>query len=178
MPESKTSPRRISAVEKATQALGMRMAGNTYEEIAHSLGYKGASGALYAVEKALDRVPAPEVGKFRKLNLGRLNKIIQVWWPLMLDEDASVADRSVATDKVRGAVHDIRQLYRLDVPAPREPILGSTPDNPLHVSASQGEIDWDAVPWELADRFLAINDELVALQPGSGGLLLDGGSSP
>ena len=47
-----------------------------------------------------------------------------------------------------------------------------------HGSAAPGEIDWDAVPWDLAERFLAIHDELVALQPGSGGLLLDGGSSP
>ena len=176
MPESRTSPRRIGAVEKATQALELRTAGHTYEEIAHSLGYKSASGALYAVEKALDRVPAPEVGKFRKLNLGRLNKILKVWWPLMVG-DVSVADRAVATDKVRGVIHDICRLYRLDVPAPKEPMPGSTPDNPLHVSASQGGIDWDAVPWELAERFLALNDELLALQLVSGGLLLDDGST-
>ena len=44
------------------------MAGQTYPEIARSLSYQSASSALYAVEKALDRVPAPEVGKFWKLN--------------------------------------------------------------------------------------------------------------
>lgn len=176
MPESKTSPRRIGAVEKATQALELRMAGHTFADIARSLGYKNASGALYAVEKSLDRVPAPEVHRFRKLNLGRLNTILRTWWPVMVG-DASVADRAVATDKIRGVIHDIRQMYRLDVPAPKDPTPGSTPDNPLHVSASPGQIDWDAIPWELAERFLALNDELVALQPGSGGLLIDGGDS-
>ena len=176
MPESRTSPRRIGAVEKSVQALELRKAGHTYEEIALSLGYKSASGALYAVEKALDRVPAPEVHRFRKLNLGRLNTILRTWWPVMVG-DASIADRAVATDKIRGVIHDIRQLYRLDVPAPKEPMPGSTPDNPLHVSASPGQIDWDAIPWELAERFLALNDELLALQPASGGLLLDAGVS-
>ena len=72
MPESRTSPRRIGAVEKSVQALELRMPGNTYEEIAQTLGNKSASGALYAAEKALDRVPAPEMSRFRKLNLERL----------------------------------------------------------------------------------------------------------
>lgn len=171
MPESKTSPRRISAVEKGIQALELRTAGHTYEDIARSLGYKSASGALYAVEKALDRVPAPEVHRFRKLNLGRLNKILQVWWPLMVG-DTGVADRAVATDKVRGAIHDIRRLYGLDLPPPKEPLPGSTPDKPLHVSAVPGQIDWSAIPDDLSDRFIEIHEELVALQPNSGGLIV------
>ena len=43
--------------------------------------------------------------------------------------------------------------------------------------ASQGEIDWENIPLDLADRFLELHEELVALQPGSRGLLLDGGST-
>lgn len=42
------------------------------------------------------------------------------------------------------------------------------------VSAVPGEIDWDAIPLDLADRFLALNAEIVALQPGSGGLVVEG----
>ena len=34
--------------------LGLRTSGYTFEEIAQSIGYKSASGDLYAVEKALD----------------------------------------------------------------------------------------------------------------------------
>jgi hypothetical protein len=120
--------------------LGLRTSGYTFEEIAQSIGYKSASGDLYAVEKALDRVPAPEVHKFRKLNLGRLNPILRTWWPLMVG-DRTIADRAVATDRIRGAIHDIRQLYGLDVPIPKEPTPGSTRDNSLHVSAVPGQID-------------------------------------
>lgn len=152
--------------------LGLRTSGYTFEEIAQSIGYKSASGDLYAVEKALDRVPAPEVHKFRKLNLGRLNPILRTWWPLMVG-DRTIADRAVATDRIRGAIHDIRQLYGLDVPIPKEPTPGSTRDNSLHVSAVPGQIDWDAIPDDLAEEFLAFNDKLLARQPGSGGLLID-----
>ena len=91
MLESRTSPRRINAVERQRQALELRMAGQTFEYIAVELGWRSASGALYAVEKALERVPAPEVIRFRKLNLERLNKIIQVWWPILVG-DVTVAD--------------------------------------------------------------------------------------
>jgi len=159
-------------VERQRQALELRMAGQTYEAIARSLSYRSASSALYAVEKALDRVPAPEVDRFRMLNLGRLNKIIQVWWPLMVG-DVAVGDRAVATDKVRAAIHDIRQLYGLDLPAPKEPPPGSTSDKPLHVTAVPGQIDWDAIPDDLAEELLALNAKLVALQPGSGGFVID-----
>jgi hypothetical protein len=48
---------------------------------------------------------------------------------------------------------------------------GSSRDKP--VSVAPGQIDWDNVPLDLAERFLALNDELVAVQPGCGGPLID-----
>ena len=84
---------------------------------------------------ALDRVPAPEVSRFRKLNLERLNTILRTWWPIMIG-DVSVGDRAVASDKIRGVIHDICRLYRLDVPAPKEPMPGSTRDNPFSLTGT------------------------------------------
>ena len=59
--------------------------------------------------------------------------------------------------------------------APKDPVTGNSPATPLYIAP--GSIDWDAIPEDLADRFIAIHDELVALQPGSGGLFVDGGLS-
>ena len=73
MPESKTSKRRISAVVKGTEALGMRMKGHTFDEIAQKLGYASKSGAYGAVMAALDRVPSPQAEQYRSMNLERLN---------------------------------------------------------------------------------------------------------
>lgn len=48
---------------------------------------------------------------------------------------------------------------------------GSSPDNPVYIAP--GQIDWDHVPIELAERFLALNAELKAAQPQSGGLVVE-----
>ena len=53
----------------------------------------------------------------------------------------------------------------------KESLPGSSLATPFHVAPSQ--IDWDAIPDDLAGRFLAITDEIVAFQPGSGGLVVD-----
>ena len=162
MPESRTSPRRIGSVKKATQALELRTSGHTYDEIARTLGYKTASGALYAVEKALDRVPAPEVGKFRKLNLVRLNKILQVWWPVMetgvteVDGETithSFDDRLKATDRVLRTIADIRSLFGLDM---AKPVPGSSPESPMHVApVFTGDLTDEQV-----DALIALDDQM------------------
>lgn len=51
--ESKTSPRRLRAVERQASALGYRKAGFTYGQIADALGYRGRQSAHYAVERAI-----------------------------------------------------------------------------------------------------------------------------
>ncbi len=48
---------------------------------------------------------------------------------------------------------------------------GSSPENPVYIAP--GQIDWDNVPDHLAERFLALNAELKALQPASGGLVVE-----
>ena len=45
--------------------------------------------------------------------------------------------------------------------------------SPLQVPATPGEIDWDAISEDLAEEFLALNARLVALQPSTGGLVVD-----
>jgi hypothetical protein len=51
--ESKTSPRRIAAKRRAAEALRLRAAGATYAAIARHLGYRDASGAWRALDRAL-----------------------------------------------------------------------------------------------------------------------------
>ena len=72
------------------------------------------------------------------------------------------------------------ETKRPEVWKPTEkPELGSAL-NPVHVAAAvaPGTIDWDAIPDDLADRFLALHAELVALQPASGGLVINQDGSP
>ena len=61
----------------------------------------------------------------------------------------------------------------MDVPPPKEPPPGSTPDKPLYVSAVPGEINWDAIPDDIVEEIVALNAKILALQPASGGLVID-----
>ncbi len=47
------------------------------------------------------------------------------------------------------------------------------PDKPLHVSAVPEEIDWDNLPDDIIDEMLALMRRIMALQPSSGGLVID-----
>ena len=110
MPESKLSPRRITAVEKQRRAVELRMAGHTWQTIADTLGYRNHSSAICAVEAALKRTLEPATDSFRALTLERLTKVIQVFWPRMLQGDYSAART------VMQATSDIRKLMGLDSP--------------------------------------------------------------
>ena len=108
--ESKLSPRRIEAQNKQQQALELRMAGRTWQEIAEHLGYKSHTGAYEAVKVALSRSNHEAVGDYRSLTLGRLTKILQVHWPAMLQGDPASSKLCLNTIK------DMRELMGLDSP--------------------------------------------------------------
>ena len=106
--ESKMSPRRIEAVRKQRQALELRMAGRTWQEIADNLGYANHTGAIAAVRTALQSTLQPPADHFRALTFERLTKVLQVHWPLMLQADP------VSTRLCLQVIGDIRQLMGLD----------------------------------------------------------------
>ena len=72
-------------------------------------------------------------------------------------------------DRVMRAMERRAKLLGLDVPPLGLP--GSAPATPLHIAP--GQIDWDAIPEELAEKFLAVHAEIVALQPASGGFVIE-----
>ena len=55
--ESKTSPRRLVAVERQVRALRLRARGHTYGQIAAALGYASRRGAHMAVSRMVRRLP-------------------------------------------------------------------------------------------------------------------------
>ena len=123
MPESKYSPRRIEAVDKQRQAVELRMAGRTWQEIADALGYADHSGAVRAVQDSLQKTLGVPSAEFRELTLERLTKILQVQWPNMLRGEVPAAKLCLQT------IGDMRQLMGVDMPSKVE---HSGPDgNPI-----------------------------------------------
>ena len=88
--ESKTSPRRLAALEKQRKALDLRLAGADFTQIATTLGFRDRSGAFRAVEAAMNRVVQPGAEALRKANMERLNRMRLANWPAAIkgDKDA------------------------------------------------------------------------------------------
>jgi hypothetical protein len=140
MPESKLSPRRIDAMRKQQQALELRMAGRTWQEIGDTLGYANHTGAIAAVKTALQSSLQPPADHFRALTLERLTKVLQVHWPLMLQADA------VSTRLCLQTIGDIRELMGLDSPAKVE-----------HTGADGAPIQHEVMTLDIGDISEAIS---------------------
>lgn len=75
MAESKTSPRRLKAVDKQREALELRKSGWCYADIAEKLGYTTSEGAYQAVKTALDKMLREPAEECRKVEDERLNTL-------------------------------------------------------------------------------------------------------
>lgn len=74
---AKTSPRRISAVLRATRALEMRAGGVSFGRIASVLGFAGRQGAYDACRRALDATLTEPAAHVRTLDLRRLDALFK-----------------------------------------------------------------------------------------------------
>lgn len=81
MAESNTSERMITAAERQVQALALRKAGVSYEQIASALGYASGSGAYQAVHRALRKMLKEPAEEVRDLEVARLDEMLRALWP-------------------------------------------------------------------------------------------------
>ena len=138
--ESKLSPRRIDAQQRQHQAMELRMAGRTWQEIADHLGYKSHTGAYEAVKVALSRSNHEAAEDYRSLTIGRLTKILQVHWPLMLQADNNSTRLCLQTIK------DMREVLGLDSPSKFE-----------HTGADGAPIRHEVITLDIGDIAEAIS---------------------
>ncbi|HLI50157.1 MAG TPA: hypothetical protein VKU87_00090 [Thermomicrobiaceae bacterium] len=106
----RTGPRQLAAREKERQALELRKAGASYEQIAHQLKYANQGGAYKAVKRALDNIPAPAVAELRRIQGERIETLILALWP-----EASKG-RWLAIDRVIRLMEREAALFGLDAP--------------------------------------------------------------
>jgi hypothetical protein len=93
MSESKTSEKRIAAVERKRQALELRKAGLTYQEIADRLGYDGPSGAYATIRAALRALVKEPAEELRDLEVARLDALLSGIWLEARKGNVSKIDR-------------------------------------------------------------------------------------
>lgn len=112
MPQSKMSPNRIQALERARQALSLRREGKRYDEIGEALGIT-ASGAWRLVQRAYRRAQKQndsEVEFQRKLDLERCDVAISALWPNVL------AGKYGAIERLMQVLERRAKLLGLDAP--------------------------------------------------------------
>ena len=137
MGESKTSPRRIAAVEKHRQALALRIGGASFEQIAQVLGYKDRTGGYRAVMAALALVPAPEAKTFRAINVERLNRMrLQYWGQLQRQrpQGEGLSPDDIALMRVELAIQE-REARYLGLDAPVQQELTGKDGGPIELAA-------------------------------------------
>ena len=94
--ESKTSPRRIAAKERQRQALELRKAGVTLDEIAKAVGFKSRQAAHDSIQRALMAIPRLAAEELRNLDLERLDKLALAVWPKALQGDIQAINAALA----------------------------------------------------------------------------------
>ena len=115
MPESKTSVRRLQAVERAKQALELRKGGASFPEIARALGYASPSGAYDAVMSALRKTLKEPAEEVRRLELARLDAMLLALWTQVKQGNQGAIDRALKVAERRA------KLLGLDAPAKLAP---------------------------------------------------------
>ena len=121
----KASPRGLTATERQAEALRLRKAGLTFEDIAQTLGYSDKSSAHKAVLAALRETLREPAEEYRELHRTRLEAIYAAYYPKALAGDekaAAICHRSLA---------DLAELDGLNAPKRLEQRVGSVDDRPI-----------------------------------------------
>lgn len=105
---------KLAAAEKRRQAMQLRTAGATYEEIARTLGYSSRSAAYHAVQKALKDMLQEPADDLRKVEAERLDKLQRALWKQAMDGNQGAVDRVLRIMERRA------KLLGLDAPVKQE----------------------------------------------------------
>ena len=110
MSEPKTSARRVVATERQRQALELRKAGASYEQIKEKLGYRNKTSAYKAVTSALRKMLKEPAEEVRSLEAARLDALTVKLW-----HDA-LAGQQGAVDRILRIMDRRAKLLGLDAP--------------------------------------------------------------
>lgn len=137
----KAGERRLRGRLRHIEALKLKLAGATYDDIAGQLGYASRSGAHKGVMLALKReakIPAAELRKVEDMRLDRA--LLAIWQRVMAGDDGAI-DRFIKIAARRAA------LLGLDEPSKAE--IGNIGGIPFQVKTTHNDV-------ELAHKIAAI----------------------
>lgn len=132
-PPLDTSPRAVEIAEMTRQALELRKAGLTYDEIAKNVGFNSPQTAHAHVAKALRELPMDGVMELRTLQIQRTHDLLKSVWrnafnpkAMRPDDPSTVQSPSMHLAYVRQAqslIRDLREIMGLDQDLPSEELM-------------------------------------------------------
>ena len=105
--------RSVEHVEKQAEALRLRKAGKTFEQIAQALGYTNRGTAYQLVMQALKATIQEPADDLRKLEAERLDALLDALWP------TAIAGKWLAVDRCLAIMDRRAKLLGLDAPQRR-----------------------------------------------------------
>lgn len=92
-----------TAAQRRDQALRLRLAGASYQEIADKVGYANKSSAYRAVSTEIQNIPREAADELRAVETERLDSLIRAGMPKALKGDVSAinAVRQIVADKLK-----------------------------------------------------------------------------
>lgn len=84
---------KIAAFDKQRQALELRKRGMSYADIAGQVGYRSASGAHQAVQRALQKTIHEAAADLREIEVERLDALQDAVWDRAMEGDKDAVDR-------------------------------------------------------------------------------------
>lgn len=105
---------RLRIRNRDMQALGLKLAGANYDEIATSLGYADSKNAWRAVQRLLAAQAQP-TAELRAEEVARLDALLRAWWTKAIGKDDAPPDR-IAAEMVLKISERRGRLLGLDKP--------------------------------------------------------------
>jgi hypothetical protein len=116
-PTRRPTSRNAALANKERQALELRMAGASFDQIAQKLGYSEKGAAHRAVTRALISTVKPAADELRELETARLDRLLLAFWPAALEGDEKAADRVLRIMDQRAKLLGLNMPTKVDVDA-------------------------------------------------------------
>ncbi len=138
-PAARATPSTLQTTQKRADAIRLRLAGCSYDQIAERLGYANRSSAFKAVEAGRLAILAEPAREMVALECARLDELMVALWPQALAGDVQAVDRVLRIMERRA------RYLGLDAPARTEQSDGvlQVVFNPALAPQPLAEIDRD-----------------------------------
>jgi len=106
--------RSIETAERDAEAVALRSKGWTVQRIADELGLADKASAYHAVQRAFADVPYEAVDEARRLDLERIDRLVDQAWAVMEREHVAYSNGQVVRQRTGDVERDADGTERLD----------------------------------------------------------------